>query len=73
MYGQLAAASPAKYRLLLPLPLRPQDNWVARKRLVAILARVIHAAALHLDRDNVRRPVVMLAACLRIQLDAAHI
>ena len=73
LYRQLRAAGPAKYRLLLPFALRPHLDGVVRERLVAILARVIHAATLHLDRDNVRRPVVMLAACLRIQLDAAHI
>ena len=72
-YAQLCPASPAKYRLLLPLALRPHDNRMPRERLVAIFARVIHAAALHLDRDDVRRPVVMVAASLRIQLDAAHI
>ncbi len=73
MYGQLRAAGPAEYRLLLPLALRPDLERVTSERIVAFLASVIHTAALHLDRDDVRRPVVMLAARLRIQLDSAHI
>lgn len=73
MYAHLRAAGPAKYRFLLPLALGPHLDRMSRERFMAILARVIHAAALHLDRDNVRRSAVMPAARLRIQLDATHI
>jgi hypothetical protein len=73
MYRQLRAASPAKYCLLLPLALRPHLDRMSSQRLMTILASIVNAAALHLDRDDVRRPVIMLAARLRIQLDSAHI
>lgn len=73
MYGQLRTAGPAKYCLLLPLALRPHLDRMTSQRFVTILARIIDAAALHLDRDDVCRPVIMLAARLRIQLDSAHI
>jgi len=73
MYGQLRAAGPAKYCLLLPLALRPHLDGMSGQRFMAILARIVDPAALHLYRDDVRRPVIMLAARLRIQLDSAHI
>src|SRR6202012_273746 len=40
--------------------------------IVAILARVIEAAALHLDSHNVQYLVVMNAASLRIQINSVH-
>jgi hypothetical protein len=39
---------------------------------VAILARIIEAAALHLDSHDVQYLVVMNAASLRIQVNAVH-
>jgi hypothetical protein len=39
---------------------------------VAIFARVVDAAALHLDRDNVSWSVIVFAARLRAELDPAH-
>ena len=43
------------------------------ERVVAILARVVHAATLHLNRDDVREPMIMLAACLRVEIDATNL
>jgi hypothetical protein len=40
---------------------------------VTIFARIVDAAALHFDRDNVGRPVVMPAASLGVEIDAAYI
>lgn len=73
MDGQLHAASSAKDCLLLPLALGPNLDRVAGERLMAFLARIINAAALHLDRDDVHRPAIMLAARLRIQIDSVYI
>jgi hypothetical protein len=72
-YAQLRAASAAKYRPLLPLALRPHLDRMSGERLMTFLARIINAAALHPDRDDVRRPVIVLAAGLRIEIDFAHI
>jgi hypothetical protein len=43
------------------------------ERIMAILARIVHGAAFHLNRDDVCGSVIMLAACLRIQIDAPDI
>jgi len=56
---QLRAASPAQNRPLLPLAARPNRNRMPRQRNMAILASVVHAAALHLDCDNIRRRVIV--------------
>jgi hypothetical protein len=72
MYGQLRAAGAAKYCSLMELALRPDLDRVPRERVVAILAGVVRAAALHLDRDDVGWTVIVLAACLRIEIDATR-
>ena len=56
-----------------PLVLWPDFDWVAGKRFVAVFAGVIFAATLHLDGDDVGGAVIMVAARLRIEIDAAHI
>src|ERR1700688_2140429 len=53
--GQLRPASSAQNRVLLPLAEQPHRNRVSRQSDVAILAGVEHAAAFHLDGDDVRR------------------
>jgi len=73
MDGQLRAARAAKDCFLRPLALGPDFDWVAGERFVAIFASVVHAAALHLDRDDVGGAVIVLAAGLRIEIDSAHI
>jgi hypothetical protein len=45
---------------------------VPRQFDVAILAGVVDPAAFHLDGDNVRRRVVVLATRLRVEADSAH-
>ena len=72
MYGQLRAAGAAEYRSLMELALRPDLDRVTGECLVAILARIVNAAALHLDRDDIRWAVIVLAACLRIEIDATR-
>jgi hypothetical protein len=42
------------------------------ERVVAIFAGIVNAAALHLDRNDVRRAVVVFATGLRIEMDATH-
>ena len=69
---QLRAASPAQNRPLLPLAARPNRNRMPRQRNMAILASVVHAAALHLDRDNIRRRVIVHTPRLRVEIDSAH-
>jgi hypothetical protein len=46
---------------------------VTGQRSVAILARKVNSAALHLDRDDVRGSGVMCATSLRIKVDTAHL
>jgi hypothetical protein len=72
-YAQLGAASAAKNCSLLPLALRPDFDRMSGERLMTFLARIIHAATLHFDRDDVGWAAIMLAARLRIQIYAAHI
>src|SRR5260370_24911560 len=69
---QLRAASPAQNRPLLPLAGRPNRNPTPRQHNMAILASVVHAAALHLDRDNIRRRVIVHTPRLRVEIDSAH-
>ena len=57
----------------MKVALGPYLDWMIGESLVAILASVVQAAALRLNRDDVCRPMIMLAACLRIQIDATHI
>jgi hypothetical protein len=40
---------------------------------VAILARIVDAAAFHLDRNNVVRSAIVFAAALRIEIYATHV
>src|SRR5260370_19463727 len=69
---QLRTACPAQNRPLLPLAARPNRNRMPRQRNMAILASVVHAAALHLDRDNIRRRVIVHTPRLRVEIDSAH-
>src|SRR5277367_2208031 len=69
----LQPASPTKYRRLIPLASRPHRDRMSRRLDMTILASPIFPAALHLDRDDVRRAVIMPATRLRIQPDSAHL
>src|SRR6202044_1387676 len=70
---QLCPAPATKNRKLIPLTFRPHDNRMTRQLQMTILASPIFPAALHLDRDDVGRPVIMSATSLRIQSHAAHL
>jgi hypothetical protein len=71
--AQLRRASPAKYRCRIPLTHRPHLNRMTRQLDMTILASVINPAASHLDRDDVRRPVIMPATRLPIHIHSAHL
>ena len=71
--SQLCAAGSAKYRRLVPFSFWPNLDIVIGQSGVAILARIVNPAALHFDRDDIRRSVVMCATGPRIKIDAAHI
>ncbi len=73
MDGQLRPAGAAKDCLLVPFVLRPKLYRVLGKRGVAVFAGVVKAATLHLDRNNIRRPMIMFAAGLRVEIDATHL
>ena len=70
--AELAATNAAKHGRLTPLLLRPDLNWMVRQSLVALLAGVIDAAALHPDRDDVESGSVVSAAGLSIEIDPAN-
>jgi len=69
--GQLSAATTTEDRLLGPFPLRPDLARMIRQRRMAVFARVIKAAAAHLDGDDIGRPVIMPASRLRIEIQTA--
>ena len=71
--GELRTTRPAENRFLVEFSLWPYFDRVIRESGVTIFARVVNAAALHLDRNNVGRPVVMLATGLRIKIEATNI
>lgn len=70
--GQDCAAGAAKHSWLLPFALWPDCYRMIGERLVAVLASVVQAATFHLDGDNVRRPVIVRATGLRIEIYATH-
>jgi hypothetical protein len=45
---------------------------VIRQRRVAIFAGIVQTATLHLDRNNIARPVIVFAAGLGVEIDATH-
>ena len=40
---------------------------------MTVLARVVDTTTFHLDGDDVRGAVIVLAAGLRVKIDAAHV
>jgi hypothetical protein len=71
-YAQFTPARTAEYCRLVPFCTWPDLNRMVRQCFMAVFARVINAATLHPDCDDVRVPVVMSTACLGIQANAAH-
>jgi len=58
---QNCTAGAAKYGLLVPFTLRPECCRMIGERQVAVFAGIVNAATFHFDRDDVSRPVIMLA------------
>jgi len=71
--GQFHSANPAQDRALVPVASQPDYDFVVGQCVVAVLARIVGATALHLDRDDIHRLVVMIAAGLSIKTDSAHV
>ena len=70
--GQFRSASPAQDRRLVPFAAWPYFDCVAGQCVVAVLAGVVGAATLHLDRDDIYRLVVVSTTSLWIEIDSAH-
>jgi hypothetical protein len=71
--GEFGAAGSAEDGRLVPFGLRPELDGMAGESQVAILAGVIEPAAIHLDGDDVGRAVVVEAAGLGIEVEAADL
>jgi hypothetical protein len=70
---QLYATGAAEYRLLAPFALWPDFDFMFGQRCVTILARIVDATALHLDRNDVGGSVEVFAPGLRIEIHATHL
>jgi hypothetical protein len=70
--GHLRATGATEYSWLAPLCLGPDFDHVIGERGVAVFAGIVDAAALRLDRNNVSGSVIVLAACLRIKVEATN-
>jgi hypothetical protein len=73
MDRQLYPTGTTKYRFLAPFALGPDFDFVFGQRRVALLARVVDATALHLDRNDVGGSVEVFAPGLRIEIHATHL
>ena len=71
--GEFCAAGSASYRRLVPFALRPNLDLVIGESSVAILARIVNTAALHLDRDDVSWSGIVLASGLRIEIHSTYL
>lgn len=70
MNGQYRAAGPAQDGFLIPFTLRPYSGRVISECVMAVLACIVNATALHFDGDDVGGAMPVLAARLRIDIDA---
>jgi len=71
--GKLCAAGSAQNGLLVEFAAWPDLDGMTGERDVAVLAGVVHAAALHFDGDNVGGRMVVQATRLRIELQPADV
>lgn len=69
---KLRTARTAENGVLLQFLAGPRLERVIGKRSMAVLARKIRGAALHLNGDDIEGRIVVGAARLRIKFDAAH-
>jgi hypothetical protein len=72
MDGQFYATGATKNGSLAPFPLGPDLDLMIGERVMTIFASIVDATALHLDRDDVGGPVIVLATGLRIEIDATN-
>ena len=72
MDGHLRATGATEYGFSAPLCLRPDFDYVIGERGVTVFAGKVDATAFHLDRNNVSGSVIVLAARLRIKVDATN-
>ena len=70
---QFGPAYPAQDRWLIPFFLWPDFDCVAGQCIVAVLARIVGAAALHLDRDDIHGLFVMNATGLSVKTDSVNV
>jgi hypothetical protein len=70
--AHLHTARSAQNRFLIPFSARPNFDSMAGLRIVTILARIVSAATLHFDSDNIDRLAVMSATGLRVNGDSVH-
>ena len=71
--SQFRAAGATENCFLVPLVSWPNLNQMIGESFVTILAGVIDTTTFHLDGDDVRGAVIVLAAGLRVKIDAAHV
>jgi hypothetical protein len=69
--SELDAAGAAEDGRFVPFGLRPGFDRVASQGIVTVFASVEEAAALHFDGDDVESGMVMKAASLWIEMEAA--
>jgi hypothetical protein len=70
---QLYTTGAAQFCFLAPFALGPDFDFVFGKRSMALLARIVDAAALHPDRNDVGCSVEVRAPGLRIEINPTHI
>ncbi len=69
--GEFGAAGAAENGWREPFGLRPRDEGVIAEGVVAVFAGVVSGAAFHFDGDDVGRAMVVEAAGLGIEVEAA--
>jgi hypothetical protein len=72
MNGQRCPAGATKYGSFAPFRLGPYLDRMIGERVMTILASIVDATALHLDRDDVSGSVIVLATGLPIKIDAMN-
>ena len=71
--GQFHSANPAQDRALVPVASQPDYDFVVGQCVVAVLARIVGATALHLDCDDIDWLVVVSATSLSVKTDSVNV
>ena len=58
---------------MIPFSLWPNFDRMAGQYVMALLARIVVATALHLDRDDIHWLVVVSAAGLSVKTNSVHL